>query len=160
MKSKTILVLHLLIIFTSIVNGQNLLDFGQFKIEVLGKTNIAEFVGEKGDVIKASKRSNQLIEIKLEISTNETGEFSLYPKMFSCMFSYRGVANVAPAAALGTKVKLNGTVNEYWYTDPEVSVIIGVNKNDKFIRYLIIELPKETGKYFLIGPKVIAELDK
>ena len=45
------------------------------------------------------------------------------------------------------------------YTDPEVSITLGVGKNEKFRKYVIIEAPKEAGKFYLQGPKVIGEVD-
>jgi len=41
---------------------------------------------------------------------------------------------------------------EYWYTAPDVSVNIGVSKNEKFIKYVIVELPREVKSFILLGP--------
>ena len=159
---KTILIV-ILILFISISNGfsQKLLDFGKFNTKILEVKKIESFRSENGDIIKASKRSNQLFEIKLQITSYDEGEFGLYPKMFNCMCLYRDEVLVVPAVALGTKVndKGSGPVTEYWYTDPEISITLGVGKNEKFRKYLIIEAPKEAGKFYLQGPKVIGEVD-
>jgi len=158
---KTILTIVLISLFTiSNVFSQNLLDFGKFDIKVLEVKKIESFTGENGDVVKVSKRSNQLFEIKLEITSYDEGEFGLYPKMFNCMCLYRNEVLVVPAVAIGTKVKdkSTGTISEYWYTDPEVSIIIGVGKNERFIKYIILEIPKETEKFYLQGPKILGEI--
>jgi len=143
------------------VSGQELLDFGRFDIKVTETKEIESFTGESGTVISASKRSNRLIEVKLEITSYDEGDFALYPKMFSCMFPYRGEVLVVPAVAFGTKItdKSTGEITEYWYHDPEVSIILGVGKNEKFRKYVILELPEETERFYLQGPKVIAEVE-
>jgi len=150
----------ILIFSTSYLFNQELLDFGKFNIKILEVKKIENFIGEHSEVVKASKRSNQLFEITMEIISSDEGEFGLYPKMFNCMGIYRDEVLVVPAVALGTKVKdkSTGMISEYWYNDPDVSIIIGVGKNEKFIKYVIIELPKETEKFYLQGPQVIAEI--
>nr|NQU90053.1 hypothetical protein [Bacteroidota bacterium] len=159
MKSKTLITLVVIaLISISKISGQELLDFGKFETKVLVVKKVESFTGENGEIIKASKRNNKLLEIELEIISNDRGEFGLYPKGFSCTYYYRDVLQIVPAVAIGTKVNISGTVNEYWYTDPDVSVIIGVGQNEKFKRYVIIEIPKETEKFYLQGPKVIAEV--
>ena len=162
MKKMKIILTIILLSFISISNlfSQKLLDFGKFDTKVLEVKKIESFKGENSEVIKASRRNYQLFEIKLEMISNEEGEFGLYPKMFNCMCLYRGEVLVVPAIALGTKVKdrSSGVVSEYWYTDPEVSIIIGVGKSERFRKYVVVEVPKETEKIYLQGPKVIDEV--
>jgi len=162
MKTKiTLIVAIVTLISITNVFSQKMLDFGKFDIKILEVKSIESFMSENGETVKTSKRSNKLLEIKLEITSNDEGEFALYPKMFNCMCVYRGEILVIPAVAFGTKVtdRSNGTVSEYWYNDPEVSIIIGVGKNDKFRRYVILEIPKETENFYLQGPKVIADIN-
>jgi len=162
MKTKFVLTVVLIsLISISNVFSQNLLDFGKFDIKVLKVKKIESFTSENGDIVKASRRNNQLFEIKLEITSYDKGEFGLYPKMFNCMCFYRNEVLTIPAVAIGTKVKDRGTgkISEYWYTDPEVSIIIGVGKNEKFRKYVVVEVPNETENFYLQGPKVIAEID-
>ncbi|MBU2651497.1 MAG: hypothetical protein KKA81_11225 [Bacteroidetes bacterium] len=160
MKTKITLLVCAILLSASHIFSQKLLDFGKFEVQIAEVKKIENFTSESGDLISANKRSNQLFEVKLEITSYDEGEFGLYPKMFNCMFQYRGQVLVTAAVAFGTKVidRGTGTTTEYWYTDPEVSINIGVGKNDKFKRYLIVELPREVTKIFIQGPKVIGEI--
>lgn len=162
MKIKTMLIVaFVMLISITNVFSQKMLDFGKFDIKILEVKNIESFTSESGETVTTSRRSNKLLEIKLEITSNDIGEFALYPTMFNCMCVYRGEMLVVPAVALGTKVtdRSTGTVNEYWYNDPEISVIIGVGMNEKFRKYVIIEIPEDTENFYLQGPKVIAEIN-
>jgi hypothetical protein len=116
---------------------QELLDFGAFDLKVTSIKEISGFRGEKGNTIKASRRDARLVEVELTGRANATGEFALYPMMFSALCNYRGVANVFPARAIGTKIKnrITGKVTEYWYNEPGVSVIIGMNEGETIRRH-------------------------
>ncbi|MBN2399628.1 MAG: hypothetical protein JXI33_04735 [Candidatus Aminicenantes bacterium] len=138
--------------------GQNFLDFGKFTHQVVGIKPLSGFTSETGEKIAPSRRNVSLFEIKLEIIANDGGEFALNPKLFAAMFMYRGSIHLTPAAALGTKVrdKMTAVEKEYWYTAPDISVNIGVSKNEKFIKYVIVEIPKEVKSFHLLGPAQLA----
>ncbi|MBN1968268.1 MAG: hypothetical protein JXR48_11395 [Candidatus Delongbacteria bacterium] len=148
-----ILIFSLNLLFPKSVD--DLLNFGNFNVEVVKQTKISSFTGEDGELLKPSKRDLQFYELELQITANESGEFCLYPHMFSGMFYYRDVPRVIKASALGTKVKENKVVKEYWYTLPDVSVAIEVEKGESFKRYIILEIPKEVKSFKLIGPSEI-----
>jgi hypothetical protein len=106
--------------------------------------------------VEAGKPAH-LVEVELTGRANATGEFALYPAMFSALCNYRGVASVLPARAIGTKIKdrMTGEVTEYWYNEPGVSIIIGIKEGETIRRYVILELPKETKDFQVQGPKII-----
>jgi len=135
----------------------DLVDFGAFDLKVTEFKEITGFTGEKGDVIKPSRRDAKFVEVTLEITANAGGEFVLYPAMFSALCSYRGVAKALPARALGTKIKdgFSGGVTEYWYNEPGVSVVLEVSAGETFRKYLVVEVPKEIDLFLVQGPKVI-----
>jgi hypothetical protein len=135
----------------------DLVDFGAFESKVSGYKTIDSFTGEKGDVVKPSRRDVKFVEVTLEITATAGGEFVLCPGMFSVLCNYRGTAKAIPAVALGTKVKdrSTGEVTEYWYHDPAVSVILEVKSGETFQKYLIVEVPKEVDRFLVQGPKVI-----
>lgn len=141
--------------------AEPLLDFGKFTTKVLETKQINSIIGEDGKTIKASRRDAKLLELKLEIIADVPGEFCLYPKMFSVQCSYRRVPMIIPAIALGTKIsdKMTGETKEYWYTDPEVSIILEVSGGERFYKYLIIEIPKKVETFQLLGPAVIQEVN-
>lgn len=143
--------------FPVITPVQKLLDFGAFDLKITGTKEISHFTGENGEAVKASRRDARLVEVELTCAANSTGEFALYPAMFSALCDYRGLATVIPARAIGTKVKdrMTKKVSEYWYNRPGVSIVIGLKAGEKFRRYVILELPKEVKNYHLSGPKFI-----
>ena len=139
------------------VCAADLVDFGGFNIKVTEFKEINSFTGEKGDVIKPSRRDAKFVEVTLEITATAGGEFVLYPAMFSALCSYRGTAKAIPARALGTKIKdrSSGEVTEYWYHEPDVSVILEVKAGETFRKFLVVEVPKEVDVFLVQGPKVI-----
>jgi len=160
--NKVIIAGLLILLMFSTVNAAEpkLIDFGKCQLEVINFDEINQFTGEKGNVIKPSRRDTRFIEVKLRCQTNEAGEFGLYPSMFGAMFRYRGMTQVAPAVAIGTKIndKLTGEIREYWYNEPDVSIILGLKADEKFIKYIILEIPKEVDDFIIQGPRVIQVL--
>jgi hypothetical protein len=137
-----------------------LINFGNFQIEAIDYDEIDQFTGENGNVIKPSRRDARFIEVKLRCKANETGEFCLYPSMFSTLFCYRGIAQAVPAVAMGTKIvdKMTGETREYWYNEPEVSIILGVKKDETITKYFVLEIPKEVDDFIFQGPMAIQML--
>jgi hypothetical protein len=151
------IIVVLSVIAPAAVCAADLVDFGSFESKVTGYKEINSFTSEKGDVIKPSRRDAKFVEVTIEITATAGGEFVLYPAMFSALCSYRGTAKAIPARALGTKIKdrSTGKVTEYWYHEPEVSVILGVKAGETFRKYLVVEVPKEVDEFLVQGPKVI-----
>ena len=160
MNRRALLILLIVAVASPVAaSEQNLLDFGAFDLKVTSIKEIPSFTGEKGNTVKASRRDARLVEVELTGRANATGEFALYPTMFSALCSYRGVANVIPARAIGTKIKdrMTGEVTEYWYNEQGVSIIIGMSEGETIRRYIILELPKETKDFHVQGPKIIPQ---
>ena len=158
-----IIVIGLLVLFLGGSAGAGelaLIDFGSCQIEVTNVREIDQFTGENGDIVKPSRRDARFIEVKLSCAAIEEGEFALYPSMFGALFRYRGLAQIVPAVALGTKIsdKVTGETKEYWYNEPDVSIVIGVSANERFSKYLILEISKEVNDFVLQGPMSIQTL--
>ncbi len=55
--------------------------------------------------------------------------------MFGVLFRYRGLAKVVPAVAMGTKIvdRVSGETREYWYNEPDVSIVLEVEAGEEYI---------------------------
>ena len=139
------------------VGAQDLVDFGSCNLKIIQADEIESFKGENGNLIKPSRRDTRLVEVTIEINPTSTGAFGLYPAMFSALFTYRGVIQVTPAVALGTKIvdRMSGDKREYWYNEPDVSIILEVKAGERFIKYVVLEVPKETDALMLQGPTFV-----
>jgi hypothetical protein len=101
------------------------------------------------------------VEVELEISPDSSGAFGLYPAMFSALFQYRGVTPVAPAVAIGTKIldRMSGDSREYWYNEPDVSIILEFKAGERFSKYVVLEVPEEVSDFVVQGPAVIQAVE-
>ncbi|MCB2229821.1 hypothetical protein KQH82_03830 [bacterium] len=162
MISKASIVFAWLVMTYSVAYAElELLNFGEFPVESVEFTEIAEFTGENGNSIKPSRRDTRFVEVKLVCTSNAAGEFALYPKMFSALFRFRGVAQIAPAVAMGTKTidKFSGQTREYWYNEPDVSIVVEIEAGERIVKYFVFEVPEETGSFVFHGPIALGTIE-
>lgn len=158
------LMLGLLFAFANDSRAKDIIDLSACDLKVTEIREIEGFKGEKGDMIKPSRRNAKFVELKLEGTANAEGESAWYPKMFAAVFEYRGSLKISPAVALGLKFsdKASGSKREQWFSEPEVSFTMKNKMGESFAHYLIIEIPEESKDFHLQGPAAIqqVQLDK
>ena len=153
-------VLLSLSISSGAIRAQELIDFGSCNLKVIEVREIEGFTGEKGKMVRPSRRDAGFVEVEIEMNPDSSGAFGLYPAMFSALFRYRGVVQVVPAVALGTKIvdRLTREKREYWYNEPDVSIILEFEAGECFSKYVVLEIPKEVSAFQLQGPAIIQSL--
>ena len=148
----------MLMLFSTMVNGQAVLNLGKCDFKISEIREVPGFKGENG-IVKPSRRDAKLLEIKLEGKANSDGASAWYPQMFAAIFYYRGALRITPALAIGMKFKdpLKGENIEQWFNAPGVSFTSKNKEGDPLATYLIVEIAKETNDFILQGPSIITE---
>lgn len=146
---------------TGIIRADDVVDLGECGLKVTESREIESFKGEKGNLIKPSRRDAKFIELKVEGVANKNGKSLWYPQMFAAIFEYRGYVKIAPAVAIGIKFNdaKSGNQVEQWFNEANVSFAMGCEPGKSFAHYVIVEIPKEVTGFQLQGPTVIQSVE-
>lgn len=119
------------------------LDLSSCEMKVGEIREVESIQGERGKVLKASRRDAKLIEVEFVGMTETGGTTGIYPTGFSVMCSYRRAAKIFPSIAVGVKHSgPDGESLDYWLNEEGVSMIMGYSEGEKIRFFAVFEVPR------------------
>ena len=126
----------------------------QFAVDSVFK--VESVLSERQAVLKSSKRSSQLVEVKLVGVAPRDGQIGLYPSAFSLVMNWRDVPGIYPSMAFGRKRKLLEGIEEYWLHLPEASMLLGFSAGERIVIYALFEVPKDATGFQIQIPTMVS----
>lgn len=131
------------------------LDLNHCEMKVGQIQEVKSIQGDRGKVLKPSRRDAKLIEVEFLGVTESGGTTGIFPQGFSVLCTYRRSAKIFPSAAVGVKhAKPDGELSEYWLNEEGASMMMKYSPGEKIRFFAVFEVP-ENAEDFLVQYPVL-----
>lgn len=162
MKTKTILSSIICFFAVLYVSAQtNYIDFNKCNITISDVKIIPEIKTFDYGILKAEKRSNQLVVIKLTGKTYIKGTQLVMPASFGITMYYRDQYQMVLSKAIGIKGSDGkGGVYELYWAAPDATMKCDLDANEDFSIYVVAEIPKDLKQFNVSIPAMLSKFAK